>query len=65
VTTANARGGAAAAHPVLRILDEPTASLDPDAEYALFRHQSRLAAVSPGTITIFVRTGSPRYEWPT
>jgi ATP-binding cassette subfamily B protein len=41
-------------NPVLRILDEPTASLDPDAEYALFRHQSRLAAVSPGTITIFV-----------
>jgi len=43
--------------PLVLILDEPTASLDPQAEHELFQrqiHAARRTGAEHGTITIFV-----------
>ena len=49
--------------PVILVLDEPTAALDPQAEHDLFveftRHAREIAARN-GAITILISTGSPR-----
>ncbi|HUR77613.1 MAG TPA: ABC transporter ATP-binding protein [Acidimicrobiales bacterium] len=45
------------AHPVLLVLDEPTAALDPEAEHALFEHYARAAgraASHNGGVTVLV-----------
>lgn len=44
-------------HPLLLVLDEPTATLDAQAEYDLFERYSdatRTAALESGTITVLV-----------
>jgi ATP-binding cassette subfamily B protein len=40
--------------PVLRILDEPAASLDPASEHEVFARYQSITSQAPGSITIFV-----------
>ncbi|HET6485474.1 MAG TPA: ABC transporter ATP-binding protein [Spirochaetia bacterium] len=40
--------------PLLLVLDEPTASLDPQTEYSLFERQAQASRGAPGAITLIV-----------